>query len=99
MELNVNAVAQGLNTRHIFRITSHGHCEWDPLVSSVMYGTPDTQSSHFSEVNSCQVLRINTDGVDYAWLNFAVIIGQEKPIYEGGRLTAIGVKLYQFLVR
>lgn len=98
-EINVNTIAQGLNTPHIFRITSHGLCEWDPLVFSMMHATPDARSSQFGEVNSWQVFRINTDSADYAWLNFAPIIGQEKLMYEGGRLAATRMKLYQFLVR
>ena len=65
----------------------------------MMHAAPDARSSNFGEVNSWQVLRINTDSTDYAWLNFALIIGQEKLIYEDGRLSATRLKLYQFLVR
>ncbi|KAL9629229.1 MAG: hypothetical protein Q9164_006967 [Protoblastenia rupestris] len=98
-EINVNTVAQGINTPHIFRITSYGLCEWNPLVFSMIRAEPDARSSQFGEVNSWQVFRINTDSADYAWLNFALIIGQEKLIYEDGRLAATRMKLYQFLVR
>ncbi|KAL8826321.1 MAG: hypothetical protein Q9191_003872 [Dirinaria sp. TL-2023a] len=97
--INVNAVAQGLNDPHIFRITSHGLCEWDPLVFSMMRQETDARSSSFGEINSWQVFRINTDSEHYAWLNFACVIGQEKLVYEEGRLAATRMKLYQFLVR
>ena len=65
----------------------------------MMHAAPDARSSDFGEVNSWQVLRINTDSAEYAWLNFALIIGQEKLIYEDRRLSATRLKLYQFLVR
>lgn len=98
-EINVNTVAQDLKTAHIFRVTSHGLCEWNPLVFSMMRQEPEARSSSFGEVNSWQVVRINTDCKDYAWLNFALVIGQQKLMYEGGRLAATRMKLYQFLVR
>ncbi|KAL8699008.1 MAG: hypothetical protein Q9201_006254 [Fulgogasparrea decipioides] len=93
-EININAVAQGLNDPHVFRLTSHGLCEWGPLVSSMMRKEADARSSSFGEINLWQVYRINTDSKDYAWLNFACVIGQEKLVYEEGRLAATSMKLY-----
>lgn len=98
-EINTNAVAQGINDPHVFRITSHGLCEWNPLVFSMMRNEADARTSSFGEVNTWQVFRINTDSKDFAWLNFACVIGQEKLVYEERRLAATIMKLYQFLVR
>ncbi|KAH7113722.1 hypothetical protein B0J11DRAFT_541178 [Dendryphion nanum] len=98
-ELNVSVVAKGLNNDHIFRITSFGICEWNKLIFDMMDQTADARSTEMGEVNAWQVLRINTDSPEYAWLNWACIIGQERLIYENGRMATTHMKLFQFLVK
>ncbi|KAJ5237725.1 hypothetical protein N7489_007816 [Penicillium chrysogenum] len=98
-ELNVSVVAKGLNNDHIFRITSFGICEWNKLIFDMMGQTAAARSTEMGEINAWQVFRINTDSPEYAWLNWACIIGQERLIYEDGRMAKTHMKLFQFLVK
>jgi hypothetical protein len=59
----------------------------------------DARSTDMGEVNAWQVARINTDSPEYAWLNWACIIRQEKLLYEDGRMAKTHLKLFKFLVR
>ncbi|KAI9046666.1 hypothetical protein LZ554_009407 [Drepanopeziza brunnea f. sp. 'monogermtubi'] len=112
-ELNVSVVAKSLinnnnnnsnsngdnNERDIFRITSFGVCEWNDLVVDMMGQAAGARSTQLGEVNAWQVFRFNTDSREYAWLNWACVIGQERLLYEDGRMAKTQMKLFQFLVR
>ncbi|KAI0391821.1 hypothetical protein F5Y17DRAFT_438826 [Xylariaceae sp. FL0594] len=100
-ELDVSVVAKGRhnNTNHLFRITSFGVCEWNQLVLNMLARTADARSTDQGEVNAWQVFRFNTDSTEYAWLNWACVIGQERLVYEDGRMAKTVMKLFQFLVK
>jgi hypothetical protein len=97
MSLDINILAQRKvgDTQELFRFQVKGFVHVNDKIAKIFAGDPDATSTEFGESYAYQTLSCNTSSKDFAWMNFAVLVGQGRHVVRQGKLVAVEFRVYE----
>jgi hypothetical protein len=88
-----------LGTKELFKFSNTGLVKFDETTIGVIQAQEDAKSTEFGKTEVVQSVRVNTNGVEWGWLNFATLVGQSRLVVEEGVLLAFEVRLFRVEVK
>lgn len=83
----------------MFKFSNTGLVKFDETTIGVIQAQEDAKSTEFGKTEVVQSVRVNTNGVEWGWLNFATLVGQSRLVVEEGVLLAFEVRLFRVEVK
>ncbi|KAK7026871.1 hypothetical protein VNI00_015413 [Paramarasmius palmivorus] len=85
--------------QELFKFQGNGFGHVNDKVAKIFAGDPDATSTEFGEAGININITCNTSSDDFAWMNFAILIGQGRQIVRQGKLVAVEIRVYEMVAK
>lgn len=97
--LDVHMIAQDTATNDIFRFQNKGFVQLDADIGKIFQGDQTMEPTQFGEKDVFESITCNTASKEYAWLNFATLVGQGRLVVKAGSFAGIEFRVFKLLAK